>query len=70
MKQYEYKLVNINSNWFGKPRRQQEIHEHFNQWGAQGWELVSLTPIIEGNVFTNASDTKDLVAVFKREIVS
>lgn len=45
-----------------------EFQDKLNQFGAQGWEMISLVPIETKSVgvFDSGSATSHLVAVFKR----
>lgn len=65
MKRWEYKI----DTWNGKIplneddllARRRDIENWMNGYGAQGWEIISVTP----SVF---SDTEWMACTFKREI--
>jgi len=67
--QYEYKIVSIDA---GKLLRssnfQGELDAKFNEWGADGWDLVKFEPITSGGVLSQGANTKQFIAIFKKTI--
>ncbi|MEM6797866.1 MAG: DUF4177 domain-containing protein [Acidobacteriota bacterium] len=60
MDQWEYKIVNIRSEGY---RLNPDAHDHMNQLGSEGWELVSVTAV---NFRSGA--TENISLVFKRPV--
>jgi hypothetical protein len=59
---WEYRVVHIHAAGTFNPEFDiDEIGEYLNGVGDDGWELVSLTPLV------NANATRSLLAVLKRQ---
>lgn len=67
MKKFEYKIITLNVAHFRKGSFQAEIDKKFEQWGEAGWELIKMEPISTGGMFFQGANTKEFLAVFKRE---
>jgi transcriptional regulator with XRE-family HTH domain len=62
---YEYRVVRFDIKWSGMSNKLgtdfEAMEKQMNVLGAEGWELVKLSEIIAGTVYTTA-----LIATFKR----
>lgn len=68
MQKFEYKLVSIDISQIRKPDYQSEISKNFNQYGAEGWELVKLESVIRPSSWYMGSKTEGFIAAFKRPL--
>jgi hypothetical protein len=68
---WEYKIVSIDATRWTSTGLPKDLGESFDQWGAEGWELVRVEPIHSGGWFAfgfgTATRTETLVAFFKRQ---
>jgi hypothetical protein len=69
---WEYKVVYFKADmWWSSTGLPSEIGKDFDQWGAEGWELVKVEPILRGGLliggFGYTTSTVGLVAFFKRQ---
>jgi hypothetical protein len=46
----------------------EELNQHFDKLGTEGWELVGTEAIIRPNLFRAAGQTVGIVAFFKRRL--
>jgi len=46
---------------------QTELDGQFQVWGDEGWELVKMEPISSASIIFWAANTKEFLAIFKRE---
>ncbi len=61
---WEYKTAKLKVEGFWGPNfNPEETDKIFDQWGAEGWELVSAFDINEG-----AGYSKEVVFIFKRPL--
>ncbi|MEM7260841.1 MAG: DUF4177 domain-containing protein [Planctomycetota bacterium] len=69
---WEYKIVNINADEWSGTGMPADTGQRFDEWGADGWELVKVTPILRGGFLFfglgAATKTAMIVAFFKRPI--
>jgi hypothetical protein len=64
---WEYKIVSIDTNRLTSTGLPDDLNEKFNNWGAEGWELVKVESILKpGFILSMGSYTKSFVAFFKR----
>lgn len=67
MKKFEYKLLTISVAHLKKDSFQTELNDQFQDWGDKGWELVKMEPISSASIIFWAANTREFLAVFKRE---
>ncbi len=67
MKKFEYKILTINVAHLGRENFQVELDKKFQEWGNEGWELIKMEPISSGGFIFQGANTKEFLAVFKRE---
>lgn len=67
MKKFEYKIITISVAHFRKKDFQAELHNKFEKWGNEGWELVKMEAITTGGMLFQGATTKEFLAVFKRD---
>jgi hypothetical protein len=65
---FEYKIITISRAHLGKEDFQIELSTKFNDWGAQGWDLIKMEPITEGAIMGRGATTTDFIVIFKRQI--
>jgi hypothetical protein len=67
---WEYKIVDIDAKKWTSTGLPTDLGERFDQWGAEGWELVRVEPILRGGWLLlglgTTSSTDSLLAFFKR----
>ncbi len=67
---WEYKVVYISSEKWTSTGLPDDINVEFNNWGAEGWELVKIEPRLTGGFFIFgfgvATSTAGYVAFFKK----
>lgn len=66
MTKWEYKIVHIHAAKWTKTGMPDELNQQFDQWGAEGWELIKVEPILACGWFSIAAETQAFVAFFKR----
>ena len=52
MTKWEYKIVYIQAAKWTKTGMPEELNQQFDQWGADGWELIKVEPILSGGWFS------------------
>ncbi len=67
MKKFEYKILTISVDHLRRENFQSELDKKFQEWGNEGWELVKMEPISSGGLFFQGNNTKEFLAVFKKE---
>lgn len=67
MKKYEYKLLTISATQLKKSGFQADLDQKFQDFGNDGWELVSMEGVSVGGFLFSSSYTREFIAVFKRE---
>ncbi|WOK08268.1 DUF4177 domain-containing protein [Imperialibacter roseus] len=67
MQKFEYKIVTISVAHLKKKDFQSELSRNFDEWGAEGWDLVKFEPVLESWFLFNDVRTKEFIVVFKRE---
>ncbi len=65
---WEYKLIHVNAERWTSTGLPADLNEHFDRYGAEGWELVGTESIIRPSVFWSAGKTVGIVGFFKRRI--
>jgi hypothetical protein len=65
---WEYKIVDINALRWTRTGLPADVNQKFDEWGAQGWELVATESVIRKGWFIYGSETASIVAFFKRQI--
>ena len=68
MDRFEYKIINVSKTYLKRESFQAELMETLNNFGNQGWEIISVEGINEGSVFWRVSETVDLLLFLKRKI--
>ncbi len=63
MEKFEYKVLTISVPYLKRESFQIDLHEKFNNWGNEGWELIKMEPITSGIRAT----TNEFMVVFKRQ---
>lgn len=66
---FEYKIINVSKVHLSKDSFQKELMEKLNLLGSEGWEMVNLEGIQESNIFFQRTYTKEILFVFKRQII-
>lgn len=72
IEQWEYKTIYFHNSHINakmgeiKFKNQDDI---LNEYGKQGWELLSVTPLVASNVLNGRVYTSDMCYTFKRKIV-
>jgi hypothetical protein len=66
--QFEYKILNISRFHLKKVKFQEEMLSKFNELGKEGWELISAEGLSETSVFLKATETVEIIYVFKRQL--
>ena len=68
---WEYKIVRIDANRWTDTGLPNELNQDFDQWGAQGWELVGTESLIRQGFswfFFSGSYTDGIIAFFRRPV--
>jgi hypothetical protein len=65
---WEYKVVYIDTLRWTRTGLPADINQNFDEWGAQGWELVATKSIIRKGWFIYGSETAAIVAFLKRKL--
>ena len=67
MKYFEYKTIKLGTTgWFvGGNLDERKLDDYMNNLGREGWELVSAFDTNQ-----NYGASKDVIAIFKREVIS
>jgi hypothetical protein len=67
---WEYKIVFIDATKWTSTGLPTDLGQRFDEWGAEGWELIRVEPILRGGRFVfglgTATRTESLIAFFKR----
>jgi hypothetical protein len=63
---WEYKIVYFSAERWTSTGLPSDINERFDEFGAQGWELVGTEAIIRPSWFLSAGTTVGIVGYFKR----
>ncbi len=66
---FEYKIINVSKVHLNRDSFQKELMEKLNLLGNESWELVNLEGIQESNIFFQRTYTKEILFVFKRQII-
>jgi hypothetical protein len=67
MQKFEYKIVTISVAHLKKKDFQSELSRNFDEWGAEGWDLVKLEPVTESWFLFDRGSTTEFIVIFKRE---
>jgi hypothetical protein len=70
---WEYKIAYFDARRWTSTGLPNDLNEHFDALGSEGWEFVRTEPIIASNFWPlgfAGSETKGFIAFFKRPIVS
>jgi hypothetical protein len=65
---WEYKVVKMSANLWTSTGLPEDLNVKFDEYGAEGWELVSTDTLERSGFFSHGSDTAVLVAFFKRRV--
>ena len=65
---FEYKILNVSRVHLNKESFQSEFLAKLNGLGQEGWELASTEGLNTSSFFSKATDTTDIMFVFKRQI--
>lgn len=65
---WEYKIVYITAEKWTSSGLPDDLNQHFDQYGAEGWELVNTESIIRSGFFAPRANTVGLVGFFKRRV--
>ena len=65
---WEYKIVHVSADRWTRTGLPEELNQHFDKLGTEGWELVGTEAIIRPNLFRAAGQTVGIVAFFKRRL--
>jgi len=65
---WEYKIVHFNANQWTSTGLPTDFNEKFDEFGAEGWELVGTEAIVRRVFFGYGSNTVGIVAFFKRPL--
>lgn len=73
LEQWEYKTIYIHNIHANARQGEVEFKSHkdtetLNQYGREGWELVSVTPVVGESMGNNRTCTQMLVYTFKRRL--
>lgn len=73
IEQWEYKSIYVHNTHPNAKQGEVEFKSHkdaetLNQYGREGWELVSVTPVIAESMGNNRTYTQMLVYTFKRRL--
>jgi len=66
MQRFEYKIVTISVAHLKKKDFQSELSRNFDEWGAEGWDLVKFEPVMESWILFDGGRTREFIAIFKR----
>lgn len=65
MPKWEYKIVYVDATRWTGTGLPADLNQSFDEWGAQGWELVATEAVIRRSWFYG-TDTAAIVAFFKK----
>ena len=69
---WQYKIVYVNAKKFTSTGLPDDLNEHFNRFGQEGWELVKVEPKLDGGFiffgFGWIHQTVGYVAFFKKAV--
>jgi hypothetical protein len=61
---WEYKIVYFDATYWSKSGLPNDLNQTFDQWGSEGWELVSTEGLLSQASFVGVR-TRGIVAIFK-----
>jgi len=65
---WEYKIISVNAERWTGTGLPAHINETFDEYGAEGWELVGTESIVRPAWFYGGSKTVEVVGFFKRRL--
>lgn len=68
VERWEYKIVYFSTEQWTATGLPSDLNEQFDQYGADGWELVGTESIIRPGWFWSVSKTVGVVGYFKRRL--
>ncbi|MGC4102503.1 DUF4177 domain-containing protein [Ferruginibacter sp.] len=63
---FEYKILTVSREHMKSGNFQTEMLEKFNDYGEQGWELISTEGLNTSSLLWKVAETTELVFIFKR----
>lgn len=68
---WEYEVVHVSAERWTGTGLPADLNQRFDEFGAQGWELVACVPITRASFFPmGGSTTVGVLATFKRRVGS
>lgn len=67
MEKFEYKIITVNRNKLSKTAFQTELINNMNNFGNEGWELITIEGLAGGSLFQRDGYTTEFIFIFKRK---
>lgn len=67
---WEYKIVHFRTDQFTSTGIPSDLNQHFDEYGAEGWELVSTESMLSHLGFFPGTRTIAIIAFFKRPLAT
>ncbi|MGK0519574.1 MAG: hypothetical protein ACJAUC_002275 [Planctomycetota bacterium] len=68
IERWEYKVIHLNARQWTSTGLPKNTNEHFDELGAQGWELVGTEAMQRASLLMLGSNTVGVIAYFKRRL--
>jgi hypothetical protein len=65
---WEHKIIHVSADQRTTTGLPSDLNEHFDQLGADGWELVATEAIVRPSWFLSAANTVAILGFFKRRL--